>query len=112
MPNKILIVDDEPFNLDLLEQELTDQGYAIERANDGEEALKKIDSSQPDLVLLDYNMPGLNGIEVLKELRKKECDVPAIMLTAHGTIERAVMAIKEGAYDFLTKPFEPDHIIR
>jgi len=111
MPYKILIVDDEPFNLDLLEQELTDQGYAIERANDGEEALKKIDSSQPDLVLLDYNMPGLNGIEVLKELRKKECDVPAIMLTAHGTIERAVMAIKEGAYDFLTKPFEPDHII-
>ena len=110
MPNKILIVDDEPFNLDLLEQELTDQGYAIERANDGEEALKKIDSSQPDLVLLDYNMPGLNGIEVLKELRKKECDVPAIMLTAHGTIERAVTAIKEGAYDFLTKPFEPDHI--
>ncbi len=110
MPNKILIVDDEPFNLDLLEQELTDQGYAIERANDGEEALKKIDSSQPDLVLLDYNMPSLNGIEVLRELRKKECDVPVIMLTAHGTIERAVMAIKEGAYDFLTKPFEPDHI--
>jgi len=110
MPNKILIVDDEPFNLDLLEQELTDQGYAIERANDGEEALKKVDSSQPDLVLLDYNMPGLNGIEVLKELRKKECDAPVIMLTAYGTIERAVMAIKEGAYDFLTKPFESDHI--
>jgi DNA-binding NtrC family response regulator len=110
MPNKILIVDDEPFNLDLLEQELMDQGYVIERANDGAEALKKIDSTQPDLVLLDYNMPDLNGIEVLKELRKKECDVPVIMLTAHGTIERAVTAIKEGAYDFLTKPFEPDHI--
>ena len=110
MPNKILIVDDEPFNLDLLEQELTDQGYAIERANDGEEALKKVESFLPDAILLDYMMPKMNGIEVLKELRKRECDVPVIMLTAYGTIERAVMAIKEGAYDFLTKPFEPDHI--
>jgi len=110
MPNKILIVDDEPFNLDLLEQELTDQGYAVERANDGEEALKKVESFLPDVILLDYMMPKMNGIEVLKELRKRECDVPVIMLTAYGTIERAVMAIKEGAYDFLTKPFEPDHI--
>ncbi len=110
MPNKILIVDDEPFNLDLLEQELTDQDYAIERANDGEEALKKVESFLPDVILLDYMMPKMNGIEVLKELRKRECDVPVIMLTAYGTIERAVMAIKEGAYDFLTKPFDPDHI--
>jgi len=110
MPNKILLVDDEPFNLDLLEQELTDQGYTIERANDGEEALKKVESFLPDAILLDYMMPKMNGIEVLKELRKRECGVPVIMLTAYGTIERAVMAIKEGAYDFLTKPFEPDHI--
>ncbi len=110
MPIKILIVDDEPFNLDLLEQELTDQDYAIERANDGEEALKKVESFLPDVILLDYMMPKMNGIEVLKELRKRECDVPVIMLTAYGTIERAVIAIKEGAYDFLTKPFDPDHI--
>lgn len=110
MPNKILIVDDEPFNLDLLEQELSDQGYLVERANDGKEALNKVELYQPDLIFLDYMMPDLNGIEVLKELRKKECDVPVIMLTAHGTIERAVQAMKEGAYDFLTKPFESDHI--
>jgi len=110
MPKKILIVDDEPFNLDLLEQELTDQGYLIERAVDGRQALKQVDSYQPDLVLLDYLMPDMNGLEVLKEIRKREDDIPVIMLTAHGTIERAVEAMKEGAYDFIPKPFEPDHI--
>ena len=97
MSNKILIVDDEPFNLDLLEQELTDKGYVSERANGGSEALKKIESFQPDLVLLDHMMPDLNGLEVLKELRKRGNDVPVIMVTAHGTIERAVEAMKEGA---------------
>ncbi len=110
MSNKILIVDDEPFNLDLLEQELTDKGYVSERANGGSEALKKIESFQPDLVLLDHMMPDLNGLEVLKELRKRGNDVPVIMVTAHGTIERAVQAMKEGACDFIPKPFEPDHL--
>jgi DNA-binding NtrC family response regulator len=110
MAKKILIVDDEPFNLDLLEQELTDQGYATERAGNGHEALKKVESFLPDLILLDYMMPGMNGLEVLKEIGKRENDIPVIMLTAHGTIERAVEAMKEGAYDFIPKPFEPSHI--
>ncbi|MGH7771581.1 MAG: sigma-54-dependent transcriptional regulator [Candidatus Binatia bacterium] len=110
MADKILIVDDEPFNLDLLEQELTDLGYAIERANDGEEALKKVETFQPELILLDYMMPGMNGVEVLKELRKRGSDIPVVIITAYGTIERAVQAMKEGAYDFIPKPFEPDHI--
>ena len=110
MASKILIVDDEPFNLDLLEQELTDQGYLVERANDGSAALKKDESFRPDLILLDYMMPGMNGLEVLKELRRRENDVPVVIITAHGTIERAVQAMKEGAYDFIPKPFEPDHI--
>lgn len=110
MASKILIVDDEPFNLDLLEQELTDQGYVIKRANDGSEALKEVESFQPDLILLDYMMPDLNGIEVLKDIRQRGNDVPVVMITAYGTIERAVEAMKEGAYDFVTKPFELDHI--
>ncbi len=110
MSNKILIVDDDPFNLDLLEQELTDKGYVIERANSGEEALKKVESFQPELILLDYMMPGMNGVEVLKEIRKTGNDVPVVMITAYGTIERAVQAIKEGAFDFIPKPFEPDHL--
>src|SRR3989304_3884873 len=110
MLNKILIVDDEPFNLDLLEQELADKGYAAERAINGTQALQKIDSSQPDLILLDYQMPDMNGLEVLKELRSRGNDVPVVMITAYGTIERAVQAMKEGAYDFVPKPFDPDHL--
>jgi DNA-binding NtrC family response regulator len=110
MLNRILIVDDEPFNLDLLEQELAEKGYGVERARDGQEALDKLQTSQPDLVFLDYMMPGMNGMEVLKEIRRRGIDVPVVMITAHGTIERAVEAMKEGAYDFITKPFEPDHV--
>jgi DNA-binding NtrC family response regulator len=111
MANKILIVDDEPFNLDLLEQELSDRGYSIERAGDGAEALDKFESFQPDLILLDFQMPGMNGIDVLKEIRRRGNETPVVMITAYGTIERAVQAMKEGAYDFVPKPFEPDHLI-
>src|ERR1043165_753536 len=87
---KILIVDDEPFNLDVLEQELADRGYAVERAENGAAALA--------------------GIEVMKELKARGNEAAVILLTAYGTIERAVLAMKEGAYDFIPKPFEPDHL--
>ena len=85
MSSKILIVDDEPFNLDILKEELGDKGYVVETASDGSNALKKVEASQPDLILLDYMMPDLNGLEVLKELRKRGNDVPVVMITAHGT---------------------------
>ncbi|HWP60464.1 MAG TPA: sigma-54 dependent transcriptional regulator [Candidatus Acidoferrales bacterium] len=111
MPAKILIVDDEPFNLDLLEQELAEHSYTIERAVDGNDALRKFESFQPDLVLLDYMMPDMNGIDVLKEIRRRSSDIPVIMVTAYGSIERAVQAVKAGAYDFIPKPFEPEHMI-
>ena len=77
MADKILIVDDERFNLDLLEQELTDRGFAVERAEGGADALRKIESSRPDLVLLDYMMPGMSGLDVLREIRTSEPDVPS-----------------------------------
>ncbi len=110
MSDKILIVDDEPSNRKILQQELTHRGYAVDTANDGSEALKKVESTRPDLIILDYTMPGLSGLDVLKELRKKEDDTPVVMITAYGTVDRAVQAMKEGAYDFITRPFEPDHI--
>ena len=110
MTDKILIVDDEAFNLDLLEQELTDRGYMVERAHDGAEALRTMEALRPDIVLLDYMMPGMSGLDVLRELQSRESDVPIIMMTAHGSIEVAVQAMKLGAYDFVVKPFEPDHI--
>ncbi len=110
MSEKILIVDDEPSNRNILGQELTHEGYSVLAASDGREALRKVESSRPDLIILDYMMPDLSGLEVLKELRKRENDTPVVMITAYGTMERAVEAMKEGAYDFITRPFEPDHI--
>src|SRR3989304_4436242 len=108
MPNKILIVDDEPFNLDLLEQELTDQGYVIERANDGAEALEKVPSFLPDLILLDYMMPKMNGIEVVKQLKQDERykGIPVILLTAKASQEDKVKVLDAGADDYVGKPFE------
>jgi DNA-binding NtrC family response regulator len=110
MASKILIVDDEPFNLDLLEQELTDLGYSTERAGDGAQALSKIDNANPDLVLLDYRMPDMNGIEVLQAVRRSHKELPVVIITAHGSIELAVEAVKAGADDFITKPFDPEHL--
>ncbi|HEX9138011.1 MAG TPA: sigma-54 dependent transcriptional regulator, partial [Nitrospirota bacterium] len=110
MSDKVLIVDDEPSNRNILRQELTHRGYAVETANDGSEALNKTESTRPDLIILDYMMPDLTGLDVLKELRKREDDTPVVLITAYGTVDRAVEAMKEGAYDFITRPFEPDHI--
>ena len=111
MADRILIVDDEPFNLDLLQQELTDRDYAVDLARSGAEALRKTETFQPDVVLLDYMMPGMSGLDVLRALREAESDVPIVMMTAHGSIEVAVQAMKLGAYDFVEKPIEPDHIV-
>ena len=110
MSNTILIVDDEPFNLDLLEQELADLGHATARAANGSEALRLVEKIMPALVLLDYQMPDLNGIEVLRAMRQDHHEMPVVIITAHGSIERAVEAIKAGADDFITKPFDPEHL--
>jgi len=108
MPNKILIVDDEPFNLDLLEQELADQDYTVERANDGVEALAKVESFAPDVVLLDYMMPNMNGIEVVRRLRQDERfrSLPVILVTAKGSQEDKVRGLDAGADDYVVKPFD------
>ena len=110
MTEKILIADDEPSNRKILEQELAHKGFVVDTACGGREALAKIESVPPDLVILDYMMPDLNGLEVLKELRGKGNDTPVIMITAYGSVERAVEVMKAGAYDFITRPFDPDHI--
>ena len=106
----ILIVDDEPLNLDLLEQELSDLGYAVDKADGGKAALDALSAKPAALVLLDYQMPGMNGLEALHEIKKMDPALPVIMITAYGTIDRAVEAIKSGADDFVTKPFDPDHL--
>jgi len=110
MSEQILIVDDEPSNRKILGQELVHKGFAVDTAAGGTEALRKIESTPPDLVILDYMMPDMSGLDVLKELRKKGNDTPVIMITAYGSVERAVEVMKAGAYDFITRPFDPDHI--
>lgn len=110
MSDKILVVDDEPSNRKILVEELTDCGYTVATAQNGSEALKTIATSRPDLIMLDYMMPDLSGLEVLRELRRRDDDTPVVMITAYGTVDRAVEAMKDGAYDFITRPFEPDHI--
>jgi class 3 adenylate cyclase len=108
MPNKILIVDDEPFNLDLLEQELADHDYTIERAGDGAEALEKLSVFLPDVILLDYMMPKMNGLEVLKCLKEDERHkgIPVILLTAKATQEDKIRGLDAGADDYVIKPFD------
>jgi two-component system, NtrC family, response regulator AtoC len=110
MTDRVLIVDDEPSNRRILAQELAHRGYAVDVAKDGAEALRKVESTRPDLVVLDYMLPDLSGLDVLKALRQRDDDTPVVMITAYGTVERAVQAMRDGAYDFITRPFEPDHI--
>ncbi len=107
---KILIVDDEPDTILILQDRLEMDGYKVVTATDGIQALELIDRDVPDLILLDIQMPHLDGIETLTHIREKYPGLLVLMLTAHGTIQRAVDATKRGAYDFLEKPFQPEHI--
>ena len=107
---KILIVDDEPDTILILQDRLEMEGYEVVTATDGCDALELVDQDLPDLVLLDIQMPRLDGIETLRHIHAKYPGILVLMLTAHGTIQRAVEATKQGAYDFLEKPFQPEHI--
>jgi DNA-binding NtrC family response regulator len=109
MNENILVVDDEPSNLRILEQLLSREGYTVTTASDGAEGLKKLASNPANLIILDFMMPELSGIDVLKELRQRDDDTPVIIVTAYGTVERAVEALQAGAYDFITRPLKPDH---
>src|SRR4030042_5626379 len=106
---KILIVDDEPFNVDYIEQELEDSDYDIISAGDGQEALDKVHSEAPDLVLLDIMMPIMDGFEVLSRLKAntETREIPVIVISASNDLKSVVRGIKLGAEDYLPKPFEP-----
>lgn len=107
----ILIVDDETTIIDSLKGILSDDGFEVIHAYNGYEALKKIELESPDIVLLDIWMPGMDGIETLKEIKKIAPNLPVVMITGHGTIESAVDATKSGAYDFLEKPLSIDKVM-
>jgi len=107
----ILIVDDEASIVQSLSGLLTDEGFEIITASNGYEALKIIDSETPDLVLLDIWMPGIDGIETLKEIKKNSATLPVIIITGHGNVETAVKATKLGAFDLIEKPLNIDKVI-
>ena len=106
----ILVVDDDQNIQEIIKDRLEYLNCRVLVASNGREGLEVLEHQIPQMVLLDIEMPGMNGLEVLKEIRKREYDVSVVMITAYGTIDRAVQAIKGGAYDFIQKPFEPDHI--
>ncbi|HEY7559874.1 MAG TPA: sigma-54 dependent transcriptional regulator [Candidatus Binatia bacterium] len=106
----ILVVDDQVDTREVLKDRLESVGYRVLIAASGNECLETLDRQNPQLVLLDVAMPDMNGLEVLTEIRKRGQDVMVVMITAYGTIENAVEAMKKGAYDFIPKPFDPDHI--
>jgi len=108
--NKILVVDDEHLIRWSLEQNLKKQGYEVITAGSGEDALQMAREQQPDLVLLDIQLPGISGIEVLERIKDFDEDIIVIMLTAHGGLETAVNAMRLGAYDYVSKPFNLDEL--
>jgi two-component system, response regulator, stage 0 sporulation protein F len=103
---RILIVDDEQSVREVLSEYFTEQGYAVESAGDGEEALAIVQRSLPDLVLLDVRMPGIDGVETLRRLRGIAPDLAVIMVTANEDVGLARDTLKLGALDYVAKPFD------
>jgi len=108
---KVLIVDDAPDTLDIIQKLLSYEGYAVILATTGEEGVKKVEEEKPDVVLMDINLPGIDGTEALKKIRRINPIQSVIMLTAYATVDNAIRALKEGASDFVKKPFENEHLI-
>ncbi|OGO30781.1 MAG: DNA-binding response regulator [Chloroflexi bacterium RBG_16_56_11] len=107
---RILVVDDDPEILSVVRRGLAYEGYTVDTATDGAEALSKSREKEPDLVLLDVMMPGMDGIEVARRLRQGG-DVPILMLTAKGTVADKVAGLESGADDYLVKPFAFDELL-
>ena len=107
---KILVIDDEPILRNSLEIALKVSGYDVITAQSGEEGIELFKKESPDLILLDHWLPGINGDEVLRLIREKDADVLVIIMTAQGSIDLAVNSMKMGAFDFLVKPFDLDHL--
>lgn len=107
---QVLVVDDDEITCNLLEEVLSKEGYAVDRALDGRGAIEKGEKKFYDLVLTDIKMVGIDGMEVLRSYREKSPETIMIIMTAFGSIETAIRAIKEGAYDYVSKPFKLDEL--
>ena len=108
---RILVVDDELVVRDSLKEWLEDEGFRVDMAASGQEALEKLSKEVFHLMLLDIKMPGMDGVEVLRRSREMRPERPVVMMTAYGTVETAVEAMKIGAMDYFMKPFDPDSLV-
>ena len=107
----VLIIDDEAAIRESLQTLLEFEGYSVDVANDGEEGLTRIAERPFDLVLLDFALPERNGIEILREIRERDSELPVIMITAYGTVENAVNAMQAGATNFIQKPWDNEKLL-
>jgi two-component system, NtrC family, response regulator len=107
----ILIVDDEKNYPLILSAVLEEEGFETLTANSGQEALNTLSHADVDLVLTDMKMPAMDGIELLEHIKRKDWELPVIMMTAHGTVDKAVEAMQKGAYSYILKPFDNDRLI-
>ena len=112
MKFRILIVDDDPTISNELKELLADDGHEVEMVNSGEDALTILDDQRFDIVFLDINLPGLDGVSVLKEIKSKPQSPYTIMITGYATLETAVDSLKSGAFDYISKPFDIEQIHR
>ena len=108
---KVLIVDDASDTLEIIQKLLSFEGYDVILASTGEEGVRKVEEEKPEVVLMDINLPGIDGTEALKRIRDMNPIQSVIMLTAYATVDNAIRALKEGATDFIKKPFENEHLI-
>ena len=111
MKKRILLVDDEKEFADTLSERLRTRDFDVTTAYSGDEALEKLKEYNYDVTILDVQMPGLNGIDALREIKKLKPLTEVLMLTGHGTVETAIEGMKIGAYDFLLKPCEMDVLL-
>ena len=109
-PFRVLVIDDDPGIRDYLEALVSRQGYQVFAVADGEQALRTLDETRPDLVTLDVVLPGMDGIETLQKIKQRLPDVPVVMLSGHGQARTIVEAMRLGASDFLRKPFEVEEL--
>src|SRR3954451_17031782 len=112
LPEKkqVLIVDDEPNLRKILSAQLSRDGYDVLTAEDGEQGLSVLREHHIDLVVTDLKMPKVDGMTLLREALREDPELPIVMITAHGTVDTAVEALKLGAFDYLTKPFDKDEV--
>lgn len=108
---KVLLVDDEEQFVDVLSQRLETRGFQVSSACNGDEAIAHVEAHDVDVVILDVLMPGRNGIDTLREIRRMRPLTEVIMLTGHGTVETAIQGMKNGAYDYLMKPTDTSELV-